>query len=214
VKNARQLAKLTQIQLSQKTGMGVTQISDIERGRYKAPDIATLRKLAEGLGVPLLSLTPFGDADERHADRNIAIREMVKQWPFIRAFEDEIARKTAISDDKRQTLLDRLETCIARAVSLVIAADALAEALGKTHGINPNDLVRHGAAVQKDSPEAGGSADGAAQTRIRELEGRVAAYESLIAQIRRKAHEFLAIAARSDKGGQTPRHKRRRSSGR
>lgn len=47
----RQNAKLTQRQVADKSGIHLTQISDLERGKVN-PTHRTIKRLAKGLGVP------------------------------------------------------------------------------------------------------------------------------------------------------------------
>ena len=52
VREARRRAMLTQGELAEKSGVGITSIVRIERDQLEtAPLISTLRKLARGLGV-------------------------------------------------------------------------------------------------------------------------------------------------------------------
>lgn len=52
VREARRLAMLTQGELAEKSGVGITSIVRIEREQLDtAPRVSTLRKLARGLGV-------------------------------------------------------------------------------------------------------------------------------------------------------------------
>ncbi len=54
---ARRAAGLTQMELSEKSGLGRSQIANIEVDRSDIP-VKTLRRLAEALGVPAGSLIP------------------------------------------------------------------------------------------------------------------------------------------------------------
>ncbi len=52
VREARRRAMLTQGELAEKSGVGITSIVRIERGQLDtAPRVSTLRKLAKGLDV-------------------------------------------------------------------------------------------------------------------------------------------------------------------
>jgi transcriptional regulator with XRE-family HTH domain len=52
----RRRQKVTQLELSRRTGVGQGYISSLESGRKRNPGLVTLRKLAQGLGVPLRTL--------------------------------------------------------------------------------------------------------------------------------------------------------------
>jgi transcriptional regulator with XRE-family HTH domain len=51
LKKVRRRAMLTQEQLAEKSGVGITTINRIEKGRVEDPHFSTLRKLAEALEV-------------------------------------------------------------------------------------------------------------------------------------------------------------------
>lgn len=51
LKRARRRAMLTQEQLAEKSGVGVTTINRIEKGHVEDPHFSTLRKLARALEV-------------------------------------------------------------------------------------------------------------------------------------------------------------------
>ena len=51
LKKLRRRAMLTQEQLAQKSGVGITTINRIETGTVEDPHFSTLRKLARALGV-------------------------------------------------------------------------------------------------------------------------------------------------------------------
>jgi transcriptional regulator with XRE-family HTH domain len=51
LKQARRRAMLTQEELAEKSGVAVTTINRIEKGRVEDPHFSTLRKLARALGV-------------------------------------------------------------------------------------------------------------------------------------------------------------------
>ena len=51
LKKARRRAMLTQEELAEKSGVGVTTINRIEKGRVEDPHFSTLRKLARALEV-------------------------------------------------------------------------------------------------------------------------------------------------------------------
>jgi transcriptional regulator with XRE-family HTH domain len=51
LREARRRAALTQGELAQKAGVGVTTIVRIETGEITEPRVSTLRKLAQALGV-------------------------------------------------------------------------------------------------------------------------------------------------------------------
>jgi transcriptional regulator with XRE-family HTH domain len=51
LKRARRRAMLTQEQLADKSGVGVTTINRIEKGHVEDPHFSTLRKLAQALEV-------------------------------------------------------------------------------------------------------------------------------------------------------------------
>src|SRR6185312_14342130 len=72
------------------------------------------------------------------------------------------------------------------------------------------DPTRHDDKVQGGSPDPGGPLV-AAQTRIRELEGRVAVYEALLAKLRTAAGEFIKLIPSGEEGGTATHRKQRRS---
>jgi len=51
LKEERRRAALTQGELAERAGVGITTIVRIERGEIEEPRVSTLRKLAEALGV-------------------------------------------------------------------------------------------------------------------------------------------------------------------
>lgn len=51
LRTARRRAALTQTELAERSGVGITTITRIEAGHVPEPRISTLRKLAEALGV-------------------------------------------------------------------------------------------------------------------------------------------------------------------
>jgi transcriptional regulator with XRE-family HTH domain len=51
LKKIRRRAMLTQEQLARKSGVGVTTINRIEKGRVEDPHFSTLRKLAKACGA-------------------------------------------------------------------------------------------------------------------------------------------------------------------
>jgi transcriptional regulator with XRE-family HTH domain len=56
LKDARRRAALTQGELAEKSGVGVTTIVRIERGQIEEPRVTTIRKLAQALDVPTAQL--------------------------------------------------------------------------------------------------------------------------------------------------------------
>ena len=56
LKKLRREKDLTLRELSEKTGISLSFISDIEHGRRKNPSIENLQKIARGLGVPTAEL--------------------------------------------------------------------------------------------------------------------------------------------------------------
>ncbi|MBE3118314.1 MAG: helix-turn-helix transcriptional regulator [Candidatus Atribacteria bacterium] len=56
IQRARRRAKLTQAQAAQRAGWSQGQWSDLERGRFPAPTLATLRRAAKALGCSLTAL--------------------------------------------------------------------------------------------------------------------------------------------------------------
>lgn len=51
IKQARKAKELTQEELSERTGLGLGQISKIERGDIKDPKLSTMEKLMDGLEI-------------------------------------------------------------------------------------------------------------------------------------------------------------------
>lgn len=51
LREARRKAALTQTELADKSGVGITTITRIEKGHITEPRVSTLRKLAEALSV-------------------------------------------------------------------------------------------------------------------------------------------------------------------
>ena len=70
IKEARKLAKMTQVELAKAVDLSRSYIGDIEKDRYN-PSITTLRLIANATGVPLESL--LSSADQRPAGRGIRI---------------------------------------------------------------------------------------------------------------------------------------------
>ena len=71
----RTLRRMTQAELADKVHMSLSSIGRIERGTYNngAP-ISTLIDVADGLGVDLVSLVTFSEAEEkilREAEKNL-----------------------------------------------------------------------------------------------------------------------------------------------
>jgi len=52
----RKAAGLTQAELAVKAGLGMMQVSRIERGAVSDPQMSTVQALAEALGVPVAEL--------------------------------------------------------------------------------------------------------------------------------------------------------------
>lgn len=52
----RKAAGLTQAELAVKAGLGMMQVSRIERGAVSDPQVSTVQALAEALGVPVAEL--------------------------------------------------------------------------------------------------------------------------------------------------------------
>ena len=51
LRRSRRRAALTQTELAEKSGVGITTITRIEAGHIPEPRVSTLRKLADALGV-------------------------------------------------------------------------------------------------------------------------------------------------------------------
>ena len=51
LKNARRRSALTQGELAERSGVGITTITRIESGHIPEPRVSTLRKLADALGI-------------------------------------------------------------------------------------------------------------------------------------------------------------------
>ena len=60
LKKARRRAMLTQEELAEKSGVGITTINRIEKGRVEDPHFSTLRKLAQALDVDPAELVSSG----------------------------------------------------------------------------------------------------------------------------------------------------------
>jgi len=58
VKNLRKNNKMTQDELAKKSGLGLGQISKIERGDNKEPQLTTIKKLIDGLEITADKLIP------------------------------------------------------------------------------------------------------------------------------------------------------------
>lgn len=58
IRAARQLAKLTQVELAAEVGMGQSFLSDLERGRWATAKVDTARRFAEFFGCTIDDLFP------------------------------------------------------------------------------------------------------------------------------------------------------------
>jgi len=56
IQSLRKQRQLSQVQLGRRSGIKRQYISRLERGKLKNPTLNTLRKIAQGLGVPLENL--------------------------------------------------------------------------------------------------------------------------------------------------------------
>ena len=65
LKRIRAEKGLSQLALAKRARVAQAYISEMEAGRKRNPGIATLRKLAKALGVPVTELLEEGDARKR-----------------------------------------------------------------------------------------------------------------------------------------------------
>ena len=61
----RKAAGLTQAELAVKAGLGMMQVSRIERGAVSDPQVSTVQALADALGVPVAELLAEPEAAAR-----------------------------------------------------------------------------------------------------------------------------------------------------
>jgi transcriptional regulator with XRE-family HTH domain len=59
----RRKAKLSQLELAKRSGVGPASVARLESGEITDPRISTLRKLADALGVDARDLLPTGPAE-------------------------------------------------------------------------------------------------------------------------------------------------------
>lgn len=110
-------------------------------------------------------------------------------------------------ENDRYDVLD-LKTLMKVATAIPCTFDALVEGVDPQYDAS-RDLIRHGHMGQQTPPPQGES-DVSAQTRIRELEGRVAAYQAIVGKLKELCEQVALVAGDSDKGGETVRDKSRR----
>ncbi len=68
IKSVRREREITQEELSRRTGLHPTYVSDVERGA-RNPSFAVLVRIADGLGITLAQLGAAYDGDAAHEPR-------------------------------------------------------------------------------------------------------------------------------------------------
>lgn len=116
IKRLRHRADMTQLQLAEKTGFGVTRISDLERDRYEAPDTTTLETLASALNATLDELL----VDEAFYDELTTAEEIAATWPFMVSFR-EVIEKTDAPPKRKAVWEAYYDTILRRAGTFIMA---------------------------------------------------------------------------------------------
>ena len=100
---ARKKLGYSQEELELRSGVSRTQISRIERG-ITSPTIETIRKLEEGLDVPLMDL--YVNPGNACPENQLQVK---KRAALISQFEEELARKQ-LSASELEAILERALT--------------------------------------------------------------------------------------------------------
>lgn len=86
IKTLRKNKKITLTHLSDKTGLSISTLSDIENGK-SSPKTSTLNKIANGLGVQLLDIigpeSNYLDINNSDNETDIKFTDPVKAMAFI-----------------------------------------------------------------------------------------------------------------------------------
>ena len=82
VKRHRRHYRITLKEMAEKTGLSISFLSEIERGVAK-PSMASLRKVAQALGISLLSFSDIEDIPETRHRQVLYPREEIREMGYV-----------------------------------------------------------------------------------------------------------------------------------